>query len=74
MSRKKWFTELKEELQITNLPNVLLDMIIGYLPVPFYGKCVNTLTGHTDRVFCLAVLPDGTLASGSYDRTIKLWQ
>ena len=29
--------------------------------------------GRADTVSCLAVLPDGTLASGSIDKTIRLW-
>ncbi|MBC5797544.1 trypsin-like peptidase domain-containing protein [Sphaerospermopsis sp. LEGE 00249] len=35
---------------------------------------VNTLTGHSSLVRSVAFSPDGqTLASGSYDNTIKLW-
>ena len=34
-----------------------------------------TLSGHTDYVFTVAFSPDGkTLASGSKDNTIKLWE
>ena len=33
-----------------------------------------TLTGHTDSVYSVSYSPDGkTLASGSRDKTIKLW-
>ena len=31
------------------------------------------LEGHTDWVEALALLPDGRLASGSEDKTIRLW-
>jgi WD40 repeat protein len=34
---------------------------------------VQTLTGHSKYVECIAVLPDGRLISGSVDRTIKIW-
>ena len=35
---------------------------------------LRTLTGHKSTVYSVAYSPDGrTLASGSYDNTIKLW-
>lgn len=38
------------------------------------GRQLATLRGHTDKVCSVAFLPDGTrLASGSHDRTIRLW-
>ena len=38
------------------------------------GEALRLLTGHTDYVRCVAFSPDGsTLASGSYDGTIRLW-
>ena len=36
-------------------------------------KLIRTLKGHTSAVFCLVVLPNGQLASGSFDKTIKIW-
>ncbi len=38
-------------------------------------KCVHTLTGHINEVSSVAISPDGqTLVSGSWDKTIKIWQ
>jgi WD40 repeat protein len=38
------------------------------------GRLLRTLTGHTESVLSAAFPPDGrTLASGSWDLTIKLW-
>ncbi|MBW4564055.1 MAG: PD40 domain-containing protein [Mojavia pulchra JT2-VF2] len=37
-------------------------------------RCVNTLSGHSNRIYSIAISPDGkTLASGSGDNTIKVW-
>jgi WD40 repeat protein len=38
------------------------------------GKRMARLEGHEGKVKCLAYAPDGKcLASGSYDRTVRLW-
>ncbi|QJB43342.1 hypothetical protein HGD76_02975 [Dolichospermum flos-aquae CCAP 1403/13F] len=40
----------------------------------FIGNLLQTLSGHSDSVWSVAYSPDGqTLASGSDDKTIKLW-
>jgi WD40 repeat protein len=35
--------------------------------------CEAVLEGHTRAVQALAVLPDGRLASSSYDKTVRVW-
>lgn len=37
------------------------------------GSLIRTLIGHNESVSTLTVLRDGTLASGSFDKTIKIW-
>jgi WD40 repeat protein len=38
------------------------------------GTASSTLQGHTNYVYALAVLPDGRLASSSYDKTVRVWR
>ena len=38
------------------------------------GTLLHALNGHTNCIYALAFSPDGkTLASGSMDQTVKLW-
>lgn len=38
------------------------------------GKCLRTLHGHTNYVFCCTFHPQGhLLASGSFDETMRVW-
>ena len=36
-------------------------------------KCTDTITGHYACIYSLIQLQDGRLASGSRDKTIKIW-
>ena len=47
---------------------------IGALQDKLKAHKTLALTGHKYTVYALAVLPDGTLASGSSDKTIRLWK
>lgn len=39
------------------------------------GTLLRTLTGHTDKVYCVAFSPDGqTIASGSQETSVRLWR
>lgn len=37
------------------------------------GECTDTLVGHGGTVYALVVLPDGRLATASFDDKIKVW-
>jgi WD40 repeat protein len=37
------------------------------------GKAIRVLDGHTDQVNCVAFLPGGGLATGSRDKTVRIW-
>ncbi|WP_375510747.1 WD40 repeat domain-containing protein [uncultured Nostoc sp.] len=51
------------------------QVIAAFNPYHYkFFECLTTLTGHTSSVYGIAFSPDGkTIASGSHDKTIKLW-
>lgn len=59
-------------IQQRNIPE-FKHKLLEYNPWLFYD-CLLTLNEHSDRVTCVAVDASGfTLASGSNDKTIKIW-
>lgn len=40
---------------------------------PYMNTSYFTTTSHTNKVEWLKIMPDGTLASGSDDKSIKIW-
>ncbi|NEP02007.1 MAG: protein kinase [Symploca sp. SIO2E9] len=66
--------------QVNPKQNQFLALISGLIPKKNQSLCWQkaklrrTLSGHSDSVKSIAISPDAsTLASGSYDKTIKLW-
>jgi WD40 repeat protein len=55
------------QLQKAGGPRPLIASLLAF------EALLRTLTGHSGYVNALAVLPDGQLASGADDRTIRLW-
>lgn len=38
------------------------------------GDSLFTLSGHTSFVYSVTLLPDGKIASGGEDRTVRIWR
>ena len=59
------------EIDLTGKPKVqfALARYLRFAP----ENCTHTLRGHTGWVLCATVLPDGRLVSGSWDKTLKVW-
>lgn len=49
----------------------LISIVSDY--ATFKGITVQTLKGYLINVSCMVVLPDGRLATGSWDTTIRVW-
>lgn len=74
-----------KNLPNNSLPTMLSSSVSVSLPVTQLAptqfafatttwQCIRTLTGHSNWVWSIAISPDGqTIASGSRDRTIKIW-
>ena len=54
-------------------PAALVLLAHEYARPVFEGIHTRTLQGHTRSVGSLVVLPNGDLASGSWDKTIRVW-
>ena len=59
---------LRGALPVKDLCGIILDY-----SQHFEGEPSLILNGHTNSVSALAVMPDGKLASGSGDKTVRVW-
>jgi WD40 repeat protein len=64
----------------SNIINMLCDFfpkdvakLISNYDYYLEGKIVHTFEGHTDTISCVTILSDGRIVSGSYDKTLKIW-
>ena len=59
-------------LQHTNLlPDIVSRILLHY--VSFSGKKRITWRAHKEAIKCVAVFPEGNFCTGSYDKSIKIW-
>lgn len=60
---------------IERLPNggIIRELDNNSLVIWYPNLPEKILKGHTDNINCLTVLPDGRIASGSNDKTIRIW-
>lgn len=66
--------DLKIPLSLAIIPQSSSDLALIYPPITKTWQCFQTLKGHSESINCLAFNPDGKrLASGSEDKTIKIW-
>ncbi len=48
-------------------------LVLLFLPDPTIGQEMDTLTGHGGAVLEIAVADDGTIATGSFDNSVGIW-
>lgn len=65
----------QQQPQINPLPITPIKPNIQHSFSPKMWRCVHTITGHRASVWSITFSPNGQfIASGSWDKTIKLWQ
>lgn len=72
---KAYNSTIREQISIATSQRPTAKPETSVTPEDFSWHCIRTLRGHEDHVRSVAISADGqTLASGSYDNTIKLWE
>ena len=54
-------------------PSALLAQNLAQLSVAVPSKTIAVLKGHTKWVYALAILPNGHIVSGSWDKSLRIW-
>ena len=68
------FTESATARIASVFPRTLSNLYVLRVWDPESGAELCCCEGHTGPVTCAAVAADGRLASGSFDRTVRLWE
>jgi len=55
-----------------HLPKVIIDIILSYYDV-FKGNLNVSLIGHNKPVTCIDVISPDCIVSGSFDKTVRIW-
>lgn len=82
ISGEKFFNSLSDS-DFDKLAELPLDQeFIGETKHPFWGNCfskrldknkIAVLEGHTDYVSAVGITPENLIVSGSYDKSVRVW-
>jgi hypothetical protein len=70
---RDWWSQIDKALRSKTLQHFVLVVMPAALASSVVRSRTSRLEGHTGPVNALCLLPDGRLASGASDNTIRLW-
>lgn len=66
-------TLIQADEKVSNTQTMMAGKDAWFVDTNIKPHCEKDLTRHSKNVKSLLLLPDGRIASGSWDKTIKLW-